>query len=57
MNDGRNLDYYRRREAQERAIAARTDDVMSRRLHLELADRYAALVAMTVQAMPTPAAA
>lgn len=38
------LTYLVRREQQERSTAARSDDVMIRRIHLELADRYAALV-------------
>ncbi|WP_200922300.1 hypothetical protein [Sphingomonas sp. Leaf17] len=35
--------YLTRREQQERALAARSDDAMIRRIHLELADRYAAM--------------
>jgi hypothetical protein len=36
------LDYDRQREAQERAIAERCADPVARRLHLDLAERYAA---------------
>lgn len=35
--------YYHRRERQERASAARCDDRGAQRIHLELANRYAAL--------------
>ncbi len=38
------LDYYRRREHQERESAMRTDDVGARRIHIELADRYRAMI-------------
>lgn len=48
MTDRINLDYYRRREAQERAVAARTIDKMAQRLHLDMAERYAGLA----QGMP-----
>ncbi|HTG39797.1 hypothetical protein [Sphingomonas sp.] len=41
-------EYFRNREAQERAVAARCDDVTARRVHLELAKRYHAL------AIPAP---
>ncbi|MFD1786698.1 hypothetical protein ACFSC3_03835 [Sphingomonas floccifaciens] len=43
-------DYYTRRAAQERAAADRSADSMVRRVHLELAERYDALIA------PMPAA-
>jgi hypothetical protein len=36
------FDYDRQREAQERAIAERCEDPLARRLHLDLAERYAA---------------
>lgn len=38
-------DYYTHRAAQERAAADRTTDSVVRRVHLELADRYDALIA------------
>lgn len=41
-------DYYSRRAEQERAAAERTTDDMARRVHAELAERYAALVAVPV---------
>lgn len=37
------LDYLRRREQQERDLAARTNDAMIQRIHLDLAERYAAM--------------
>ena len=37
-------DYLIRREAQERAAAAATSDLSARRVHLELASRYAAMM-------------
>lgn len=36
-----NIPFYQRREAQERALAASAADKLARRLHLELANRYA----------------
>jgi hypothetical protein len=36
--------YYRRREEQERALAADATDAQVRKIHLELADGYAARV-------------
>jgi hypothetical protein len=41
VTDPATLDYYRQRETQERALAARTIDLGIRRIHLELATRYA----------------
>lgn len=38
----RDLDYYARRAQQERESAERTNDVIARRVHLEMAERYAA---------------
>ncbi|MDF0486850.1 hypothetical protein PX554_01810 [Sphingomonas sp. H39-1-10] len=38
-----NSRYYARRAAQERAVVARSDDPLARRVHAELAERYAAL--------------
>ncbi len=36
-------DYFRRREDEERAQAARTDDHCARLIHLQLAERYQTL--------------
>ena len=44
------VDYYAHRAAQERAAAEKTQDTTVRRVHLELAERYEALLA------PQPAA-
>lgn len=38
----RDADYYARRAQQERESAARTDDSIARRVHQEMAERYAA---------------
>ena len=59
MTNGLDLAYYRRREAQERAVAESCGDMMTRRLHLELADRYAQLARLMVPNDPPapPAAA
>jgi hypothetical protein len=45
-------DYYRRRERQERECAERCEEVVARRIHLELADRYAALAREPLMARP-----
>jgi hypothetical protein len=45
-------DYYRRRELQERASAERCDEPGARRIHLELAERYAALLREPLMAKP-----
>lgn len=39
-----NLDYFRCREAQERAAASQSSDLRVRRVHLEMALRYGALI-------------
>ncbi|MDV3458632.1 hypothetical protein RZN05_16660 [Sphingomonas sp. HF-S4] len=39
-----NLDYYRMRERQERERAERAEDTTAKCVHLELAERYSALV-------------
>ncbi len=39
----RQIDYYRRREAQARAQAASATDECARRVHLDLAARYSAI--------------
>jgi hypothetical protein len=41
-------DYHMRREAQERAAAQKTGDSAARKLHLELAERYAELTRITL---------
>jgi hypothetical protein len=46
------LDYYRRRERQEREHAARAEDNAARRLHLEMAERYSAMLAAAPAAIP-----
>jgi hypothetical protein len=38
----RDLEYYARRERQERENAARADDTTARRIHMEMAERYSA---------------
>lgn len=38
------FEYYRRREHQERESAQRTDDLGARRIHIELADHYRAMI-------------
>lgn len=42
--DGMDMNYLRKREAQERALADRTGDTTAQRVHRELAERYAAMV-------------
>lgn len=39
-SDNRDVEYYQRRERQEREHAARTDDMIAKRVHLEMAERY-----------------
>ena len=41
------IEYFRRREAQERLGASQSSDVRVRRVHLEMAIRYGALVSST----------
>ena len=38
------LEYYSRREQQERERAERCDDLGARRVHLEMAARYSAMI-------------
>jgi hypothetical protein len=40
----RDVEYYRRRERQERDKAERADDNTARRVHLEMANRYSAML-------------
>ena len=42
--NSRDLEYYQRRERQEREHAARTNDTIARRVHLEMAERYSAML-------------
>ncbi|NIJ21957.1 hypothetical protein FHS95_003668 [Sphingomonas naasensis] len=42
------IEYFQRRERQEREHAARTDDSIARRVHLEMAERYSTLQNSTV---------
>lgn len=41
--NSRDIEYYQRRERQEREHAERTDDSIARRVHLEMAERYSSL--------------
>ena len=43
MSD-RDLEYYRRRERQEREYAARSGDTSARSAHLEMAERYSSML-------------
>ncbi|WP_213981149.1 hypothetical protein [Sphingomonas sp. dw_22] len=47
------VEYYRRRERQERENAERADDTMAQRIHLELANRYSAML-RDLAPMPMP---
>lgn len=38
------VEYYQRRERQERENAERTEDTTARRVHLEMANRYSAML-------------
>lgn len=40
----RDMEYYARRERQEREHAERTDDMTARRVHLEMAERYSVML-------------
>lgn len=51
MPTSADLDFYRRREAQERTLAARAHNPEGRRVHLELAGRYARMIE---EAQPDP---
>lgn len=44
MTDGYELDYYERREQQERALAARAIDPAIAAIHAKMAEDYAALI-------------
>jgi hypothetical protein len=46
------VEYYTRRERQERAHAERADDQTARRVHLEMADRYSAKLQDISAAVP-----
>lgn len=45
MLDNESLEYFERREAEEREAASRAADDEARQIHLELADQYAAKAA------------
>ncbi|MBO9714826.1 hypothetical protein [Sphingomonas sp.] len=51
------IEYYRRREQQERDSAERTDDHGARRIHLEMAERYSRRLNEIGIAMPSAAQA
>jgi hypothetical protein len=46
------IEYYRRREQQERESAQRTDDNGARRIHLEMAERYSAMLSESANLTP-----
>ncbi|TGX53405.1 hypothetical protein E5A73_11200 [Sphingomonas gei] len=46
-NNSRDLEYYRRRERQERDHAARAENTVAQQVHLELAERYSSLLQNT----------
>jgi hypothetical protein len=49
----RDLEYFAKREREERAHAERADDMTARRVHQEMAERYSArLRDMTIAAQP-----
>lgn len=48
------LEFYRRRERQERALADGAPQEAGRRAHLEMARRYATLIAEAQQDDPLP---
>jgi len=52
----RDFEYYSLRERQERDSAARSDDMTARRVHLEMADRYSAMLQELIALSPTAAA-
>jgi len=54
MPTSADLEFYRRREAQERHLAVRAHNPEGRRVHLELARRYARMIEEAQQAVPHP---
>lgn len=48
----RDIEYFARRERQEREHAERADDMTARRVHLEMADRYSARLRDIVATVP-----
>ncbi len=48
----RDLEYYRRREVQERSNAEQADDSTARRVHQEMAERYSAKLRDMAQSIP-----
>ena len=49
----RDIEYYMKRERQEREHAERTDDMTARRVHLEMAERYSVLLREIAVVQPT----
>ena len=47
------MNYYRQREEQERDLADRTSQPQVRKIHLDLADRYAEMTGSAVKSRPT----
>lgn len=54
MPTSADLDFYHRREQQERSLAARTHNLEGRRAHLELASCYARMIEEARATMRTP---
>jgi len=52
----RDYEYYARREREERDCAARCDDMTARRVHLEMADRYYAMLQELIAIPPSATA-
>ena len=50
--NSRDMEYYARRAQQERRHAERADDKIARRVHLEMAERYAAMVGDSAIVVP-----
>ncbi|MDG2535632.1 hypothetical protein P6144_18365 [Sphingomonas sp. HITSZ_GF] len=48
----RDIEYFTKREREERENAARTDDLTARRVHQEMAERYSALLRDILAAPP-----
>jgi hypothetical protein len=49
------IEYYRRRERQERESADRAEDIGARRIHQDMADRYSAKLREVVLISPASA--
>lgn len=48
----RDIEYYRKREREEREHAARADDTTARRVHQEMAERYSARLRDMIATVP-----